>query len=455
MDGTGKRKCRCAELEAEVEELRQKNAVLTGQLEEAQRAGKRQTSRFNRNKRAENPKKPGRKSGSKPSHRDKPDKIDRTVDVTLDGHACPDCGCEMDVTRHSQFQTDIPPVQPTTTQFDVEVGTCPCCGKRIQARHPDQTSDALGAANHTIGPNLHGMAASLKHNSGMSFAKVSAFFHEWFHIKSAPSTFVRSLYRIAKKAMPTFSQLRDQLHRGLRIHADETGWRVGTRSCWLWVFCNDDVTLFDIAGRDQGVAKAMLGDFNNVLCTDGYQAYNPLELLKQRCNGHVQKRIKDLQSRLIDAASQHSLNIISSLFKTAQALLGRRESMPDNMYRDELFRLEKCFDDWLWLSEESKQPELLKLRRHLLKHRPEWFQYLYQPGLPATNNLAERQIRPGVITRKLGGCNKSWRGALTTRIVASLAATCRQQGRQFGELIRHLLHAREPTAISIAAMPPI
>ena len=255
--------------------------------------------------------------------------------------------------------------------------------------------------------------------------------------------------------MPTFSQLRDQLHRGLRIHADETGWRVGTRSCWLWVFCNDDVTLFDIAGRDQGVAKAMLGDFNNVLCTDGYQAYNPLELLKQRCNGHVQKRIKDLQSRLIDAASQHSLNIISSLFKTAQSLLARCESMPDEMYRDELFRLERCFDDWLWLSEESKQPELLKLRRHLLKHRPEWFQYLYQPGLPATNNLAERQIRPGVITRKLGGCNKSWRGALTTRIVASLAATCRQQGRQFGELIRHLLHAREPTAISIAAMPPI
>ncbi|MDA1018410.1 MAG: IS66 family transposase [Planctomycetota bacterium] len=428
---------------------------MTEKLEEAERAGKRQTSRFNRNERVADPKKPGRKTGSKPSRRDKPAKADRTISVPLESHACPDCGCGFDVITHPQFQTDIPPVEPTITQFNVEVGTCPCCGKRVQARHPDQTSDALGAANHSLGPNLHGMAASLKHTSGMSFAKVSAFFHEWFHIKTAPSTFVRSLYRIAKKAMPTIFALREQLRRSLRIHADETGWRVGTASCWLWVFCNDEITLFDVAGRDHGVAKAMLGDFDGVLCTDGYQAYNSLELLKQRCNGHVQKRIKDLQSRLTDSASQHSLNMMSALFKTAQSLLARRENMPDDIYRDELFRLEKSFDDWLWLSHESKQPELLRLRKHLLKHRPEWFQYLYQPGLSPTNNLAERQIRPGVITRKLGGCNKSWRGAMTTRILASLAATCRQQGRQFGGMIRHLLHAREPTAITIASLPQI
>lgn len=457
MDGITKdNTCsRCAELEVQLEELRQQVAKLTEKLEETERASKRQTARFPRNNRVANPKKSGRKPGNKASYRDKPNKVDRTINVPLDTNACPDCGCNFDVTTHTQFQTDIPPVQPTITQFDVQVGTCPCCGKRVQARHPEQTSDALGAANHTLGPNLHGMAASLKHTSGMSFAKVSAFFHEWFHIKSAPSTFVRSLFRIAKKALPTISVLRDELRQRLRIHADETGWRVGTESCWLWVFCNDEITLFDIAGRDHGVAKAMLGDFSNVLCTDGYQAYNPLELLKQRCNGHVQKRIKDLQSRLNDNASQHTLSVISVLFKTAQSLLARRESMADNVYRDELMRLEKCFNDWLWLSEESKQPELQKLRKHLLKHRPEWFQYLYQRGLPATNNLAERQIRPGVITRKLGGCNKSWLGAMTTRVLASLAATCRQQNRQFGAAIRHLLHAREPTRVSIASLPQL
>lgn len=464
MDGTEKdNTCsRCAELDAQVselqvvvEELRLQVAKLTEKLEETERAGKRQTARFPRNHRVANPKKPGRKPGAKPSHRDKPDKVDRTINVPLETDACPDCGGSLDIRTHSQFQTDIPEVRPTTTQFEVEVGTCPCCGKRLQAHHPEQTSDSLGAANHTLGPNLHSMAASLKHSAGMSFAKVSAFFREWFSIKSAPSTFVRSLYRIAKKALPTISALRDELRQSLRIHADETGWRVGTQSCWLWVFCNDEITLFDIAGRDHGVAAAMLGDFSNVLCTDGYQAYNPLQLLKQRCNGHVQKRIKDLQSRLTDNASQHSLSVISALFKTAQSLLARRESMRENVYRDELSRLEKCFDDWIWLSEESAQPELQRLRKHLLKHRPEWFQYLYQVGLPATNNLAERQIRPGVITRKLGGCNKSWLGAMTTRILSSLAATCRQQSRQFGAAIRHLLHAREPTKLSIASLPEL
>jgi hypothetical protein len=37
-------------------------------------------------------------------------------------------------------------VQPVVTQFNIEVARCAECGQRAQARHPEQTSDALGAA---------------------------------------------------------------------------------------------------------------------------------------------------------------------------------------------------------------------------------------------------------------------------------------------------------------------
>jgi chromosome segregation ATPase len=52
------------QLEHEREQLRQENEKLKRQLEEAQRASKRQAAPFSRGTRKQNPKTPGRKSGS-------------------------------------------------------------------------------------------------------------------------------------------------------------------------------------------------------------------------------------------------------------------------------------------------------------------------------------------------------------------------------------------------------
>jgi hypothetical protein len=37
-------------------------------------------------------------------------------------------------------------------EFQIAIGRCQHCGRRLQGRHPRQTSDALGAAAHQIGP---------------------------------------------------------------------------------------------------------------------------------------------------------------------------------------------------------------------------------------------------------------------------------------------------------------
>jgi hypothetical protein len=52
--------------------------------------------------------------------------------------------------------------------------------------------------------------------------------------------------------------------------------------------------------------------------------------------------------------------------------------------------------------------------------------FLYVDGLDATNNLAERQLRPGVIIRKTNGCNRSNAGADTHSVLTSVLVTCRQ-----------------------------
>src|SRR5437764_889802 len=67
--------------------------------------------------------------------------------------ACPACGGPVGETGVAhQYQTDIPRT-PITRQFHVHLGECRRCGRRVQGRHPLQTSDALGAAAAQVGPD--------------------------------------------------------------------------------------------------------------------------------------------------------------------------------------------------------------------------------------------------------------------------------------------------------------
>ena len=46
------------------------------------------------------------------------------------------------------------------------------CGRRVQGRHPLQTSDALGAAAVQLGPDAVATAAVLNKQLGLSFRKL-------------------------------------------------------------------------------------------------------------------------------------------------------------------------------------------------------------------------------------------------------------------------------------------
>ena len=74
-------------------------------------------------------------------------------------------------------------------------------------------------------------------------------------------------------------------------------------------------------------------------------------------------------------------------------------------------------------------PDNLRFAKRLRKHRPHLLRFLYVEGLDATNNLAERQLRPAVITRKTSGCNRTEDGAENHAILSSVLVTCRQQKR--------------------------
>jgi transposase len=446
----------CRAFERLVEQLQEQVRGLQQRLEQAERDGKRQTVRFRRRKRVAEPKKPGRRRGHPATFRERTAPPDRVIEAPVG--VCPDCQVPLqNVETHRQFQTDLPPVRPKVTQFNVQVGTCPHCQKRVQGRHPAQTSDALGAARETLGPNVHALASTLKYGAGMSWEKISRFVGEFFGLRVAASTFVRASQRMAGKAQPTWHELRRKLRRSDCVHGDETGWRIGTASAWLWVFASDAITLFDIdPSRGHEVILRMLGeDFSGVLSSDGFCAYDVPAYVKLRCNGHVLRRVSGLKETVKNPVDLDWLEEIETLFRESADLRARHELLTRRGYWRRVREIENRFDHWLARNTKSGHEDLQRLARHLADHRHEWLLYLYNPELPTTNNLGERQIRPGVMTRKVGGCNKTARGTFATKTFASLLATCRQQGRSYRALLTRLLHARAPTPVHFTCLPAL
>lgn len=451
----------CRRLERRLALVEKDNRRLREELAEARRQQHRQAGPFRRRKLKKRRKKAGRKKGHPANVRPTPppERIDRVVAVPC--RLCPDCNVKLvDPDLVVQYQTDLPPIVPIVTQFNIETGWCPCCRRRVQGRHAEQTSNATGAAGNTLGPVVLSMAAELKHRLGVPYRKISDFLETYCALKAAPATFVRAEQRLAERARPTFNMLIDALRRCAIVHADETGWRVGALNAWLWVFSNNDVTIYAIrtgpGARGHEVVEEILGpDFDGFLIVDGFKAYDVLNYAKGQCNAHLLNRAKEMS----EAASDDEAAILQTLIKLLQeaiSLAERREQLTADGYARRVTEIQNRFDAWLTLvrRRRSNSAELWRLFCHMVNHFEEWLRFLYHAQVPPTNNHAERMLRPAVVTRKIGGCNKTLLGALVHSILASIMVTCRQQGQKFLDLARQLWEIDEPQAIPLLDSQP-
>ena len=212
-------------------------AELEKALEDARRRQQRPSAPFSKGGPRAGSGRPGRKAGEahgRHGNRAVPaGPPDRDLVAALP-ESCPDCGGEVRHDRdEEQWQVEVPDPKVVTTRFTVAIGHCVGCARRLQGRHPDQVSDALGAAGVQIGPNAKAFGAWLHYGLGLSFGRVG---HVLGHLGLPVSraAICRSSARAAcTDLVPVHHDLVVRANRASMLVMDESGWRVGGEGNWL------------------------------------------------------------------------------------------------------------------------------------------------------------------------------------------------------------------------------
>lgn len=442
-------------LRRENEGLRRENEELKKRLDRIEselRDSKRQAAPFsksNKKKQQDGLKgTPGRKKGKgKFEYRPAPTIVENleTFETLLD--RCPDCGGEVtDCNRHESFQEDLE-IRKVTTKFITHSGYCKSCQKRVRSRHPEQISTATGSAGTFVGPTVKSLGAQMKHHLGVPFDKISRLLQA-FGFSITGSGLYQSNRRLAEKSKPLYESLCQALQSACCVGADETGWRIGTLKAWLWVFTNKEMTIYHIdQSRSHEVVVNILGrDFKGILHADCFSAYDHKDLkdwIQQKCFAHLLKDLDRMEKEKTRGAVRFP-RTVAGVLRDATPLRKEKSTLTSLQFVRRRNKIEKQLDSLIGDKRRFSDKENARFAKRLRKQRHHLFRFLHHDEAETTNNQSERMLRPAVISRKTGGCNKTHKGAETHAILASLLATAYQQGIELFSFLMQLFTSPNP-----------
>jgi transposase len=433
-----------AALQAEVQALRAENARLRDEnqrLREELKALKQAPFKPRRRRKSQRKdptkrKKQGRKAGHAGSGRSRPTRVDRTEQIAVGDH-CPDCGEPLTGAgvQRERIVEDIEPVRPTqVTRYAIERRWCPCC------RTYKEAPVVAALPRHRLGLKVMLFVVYQKVALGLSYGKIRRELATYFGLRISRGQLSNIVAEVADLFGPTYRRLIAVLRQQAAVHVDETGWRVNGDNHWLWVFISDVVTLYVLShSRGSLVPQALLGSkFDGSVISDFYSAYSPLDYTKGKCWAHLLRDAHKLiagkpppdPERLAFKEGLHNLFLEMGL---ALEQVAQDEVARETLYHEMRERLQ-AFARRPW-----SDADCCRLAGRIEKYLDDLLLWLRDPAVEATNNAAERALRPAVITRKTSFGSHSKKGALDFARLLSVIRTWEQQGHDFFSTAHGLL----------------
>ena len=313
----------------------------------------------------------------------------------------------------AQYQEELPDVRPLVRRFDVAIGRCTACGRRLQGRHPLQTSNALGAAGVQLGPQAVALMVQLNKQLGLSHGKIATLLRDRFGVTVTSSTVTRALHRAARQARPTYVALCETIRGSPVVAPDETSWRVNGRGHWLWAFATPETTVYAIQpGRGFTQAAGILGaEYAGVLVRDGWAPYRQFTAAAhQTCLAHLLRRCRDLRQ---DHPRAQFARRVQAALQQALRIRDRRDAGTISRHGAAVARGHVTTRLHTALDHVGPLPAMRRFAAHLSVELPALFSFLFDPAVDATNWRAEHALRPAVVNRKVSGGNRTAPGAPT------------------------------------------
>jgi transposase len=408
------------ELRAEIEQLKRRGGAAP----------------FSKGTHKPDPKAPGRKPGQGYFRfRGAPDtgSSPEPVAVRVPG-CCPDCGGSFEATKTEVVSiTDLPMERrPEVRRYAVETRQCGQCGKSVRGRHPDIADGQRGATAHRIGPRVKALAHVLHYAHGVPVRKVPAIVEDLTGVRLTQGAITQDAMAQTSGEIGTrYAELRGQVKQQAVTHTDDTGWRIGGRTAFLMAFVNRALAVYQIRNRhrNEEVREPIPADYPGILVCDRGKSYDANELAglrQQKCPAHLLRNASDVEKRKKGRARQFSRKL-KQLLREALALRAARPQLDAATYENAARVMEGQLTHHLRnriLRDDDNQTLLNGVgtqqdRGHLLR-------FLLQEGVEATNNRAERDLRPAVIARKVSHCSRNERGARAFEAFTSVIQTLRR-----------------------------
>jgi transposase len=375
----------------------------------------------------------GRKPGGQPGHPGTNRKL-VPIEQVKESHAvkpemCRHCGHALesdDPKPHRHQVTEIPPVVAEVTECRLHKLACPACGKETRAELP------AGVPQGAFGPRLQAMVSLLTGQYHLSKREVTGVMTDFFQAKMGLGSVKALEQRTSEAIDEPVEEVRAYLQTQPVVNVDETGWREANQKAWLWVGATPQATAFFIRRHRSGqVAKEMLGeDFQGIVGSDRWSAYNWLpNCSRQLCWSHL---LRDLQA-FVERGGESQL-IGEDTLEQAKMMFQwwhqvKKETMSRAAFQEEMQAVRKKVGQLLRRGTDCNHEKTAGTCRDILKREEALWTFVRVEGVEPTNNLAERQVRPGVLWRKHSFGTQSAAGSRFVERIMTVVATLKQQHR--------------------------
>ena len=347
---------------------------------------------------------------------------------------CPVCAGALggiSVARRRQVIELPKPAPIEVTEHVVYHGWCSACGTWREAPL-DVSREVMGQGR--LGVKITSLIAYLRTVMRLPVRQIQSYLATLHGLKISAGEIIELLHRAQGQVRSLVEALKQQIRASPAVQMDETGWREDGLNGYIWSASTPTVRYYEYHhSRGHEVVEALLGtEFQGVLGSDFYAAYNTHRGLHQRCWVHFLRDGHELKEQHPDdAAVQEWFKQIKALYARTLAYAGPDASLPpakqeaarrreQHAYEQELMRL--CAP---YVRTTAPMHTLCERVERFL---PELFVFVARPGVPSHNNLAERSVRPLVIARKISGGSRSPKGSETRMALFSLFGTWAAQG---------------------------